>query len=72
MEPIPAIKIKSLIHISNIETAPQSSQTKAIEAKKTVWSHERCHKAYDLSEHSVFYRDQWFGEWTFSILNEKI
>lgn len=71
MELVPAIKIKSTIHILNSEITLVSSEAKAIETKKIVWSNLRCHQTYDLSEHSVFYRDQWLGEWICIVSNEK-
>ena len=72
MELIPAIKIKSLIYISNSETALTSSETKIKKTKKTVWSYERCYKTYDLSEYSVFYWNQRFSEWSCIFSDEKV
>ena len=72
MELIPAFKIKSLIHISNSETALTSSETKTIKTKKTVWSYERCDKTYDLSEYSVFYWNQRLSEWSCIFSNKKV
>jgi hypothetical protein len=71
LELVPAIKIKSTIHILNSEITLVSSEAKAIETKKIVWSYERCYQTYDLFEHSVFYWDQWLGKWICIVSNEK-